>query len=55
MKKDIQHFADGVRSSGQDPDDIYSRGLQGAEGLVAVVDVLDWRGDRSGTPDTVSQ
>lgn len=40
MKKDIEHFADGVRSSGQDPDELYSRGLRGAEGLVAVVELL---------------
>ena len=55
MKKDIEHFADGVRSSGQEPGEIYSRGLQGAQGLVAVVDLLEWRGERSEMANTVLQ
>ncbi len=30
MKKDIEHFADGVRSTGQDPTDLRDRGLAGS-------------------------
>jgi len=40
MKKDIEHFADGVRSHGNDPTDLRDRGLAGALGLVEVVGLL---------------
>jgi 3-hydroxyisobutyrate dehydrogenase-like beta-hydroxyacid dehydrogenase len=40
MKKDIEHFADGMRSHGLDASELRERGLQGASGLVEVVTLL---------------
>lgn len=40
MKKDIEHFADGLRASGLDVEEMRARGLHGAESLVAVVERL---------------
>jgi 3-hydroxyisobutyrate dehydrogenase-like beta-hydroxyacid dehydrogenase len=43
MKKDIEHFADGMRANGLDPDEMRNRGLHGAESLVGVVERLGRR------------
>lgn len=40
MKKDIEHFANGIRSNDQDPTDLRDRGLAGVRGLVDVVRLL---------------
>ncbi|MEV5523706.1 NAD(P)-dependent oxidoreductase [Streptomyces pseudogriseolus] len=40
MRKDIEHFADGVRSRGADPEELRARGLAGADGLVGAVELL---------------
>ena len=47
MKKDIEHFADGVRSNGQDPTGLRDRGLAGAMGLSDVVGLLSRARDAS--------
>lgn len=41
MKNDIEHFAEGVRSSGQDPTELRNRGFAGASGLAEVVALLN--------------
>lgn len=40
MKKDIEHFADGMRGYGLDPAEMRARGLHGAEALVELVKSL---------------
>ncbi|MGY3087837.1 3-hydroxyisobutyrate dehydrogenase-like beta-hydroxyacid dehydrogenase [Hymenobacter sp. UYAg731] len=40
MRKDIEHFADGVRQHHLDPTELRNRGLSGADGLVEVVNLL---------------
>jgi 3-hydroxyisobutyrate dehydrogenase-like beta-hydroxyacid dehydrogenase len=40
MRKDIEHFADGVRHHHLDPTELRDRGLSGADGLVRVVNLL---------------
>ncbi|OWA13986.1 hydroxyacid dehydrogenase [Streptomyces sp. CS113] len=40
MRKDIQHFAEGVRARGGDPEELRLRGLAGADGLVEAVAAL---------------
>jgi 3-hydroxyisobutyrate dehydrogenase-like beta-hydroxyacid dehydrogenase len=40
MKKDIEHFADGMRAKGLDPDEMRNRGRHGAESLVEIVNRL---------------
>lgn len=40
MEKDIDHFADGMRSSGVDSDAMHARGVHGARSLVALVERL---------------
>jgi 3-hydroxyisobutyrate dehydrogenase-like beta-hydroxyacid dehydrogenase len=41
MRKDIEHFADAVSRRGVDVDDVRSRGIAGAEGLVTVTELVD--------------
>lgn len=40
MRKDIEHFADGVRDQGLDPAELRDRGLAGADGLAEAVNLL---------------
>jgi 3-hydroxyisobutyrate dehydrogenase-like beta-hydroxyacid dehydrogenase len=40
MRKDIEHFADGVRHHHLNPTELRERGLSGADGLVEVVNLL---------------
>ena len=41
MRKDIEHFAEGLGRLGADVASVRDRGLEGAEGLAAVVDIVD--------------
>jgi len=41
MRKDIEHFADGFSRLGADVASVRDRGLAGADGLAAVVDIVD--------------
>jgi 3-hydroxyisobutyrate dehydrogenase-like beta-hydroxyacid dehydrogenase len=53
MKKDVEHFADGIRSNGQDPTGLRERGLAGALELVDVVRLLT-EAQRSSRPATAA-
>ncbi|MEH1166971.1 NAD(P)-dependent oxidoreductase [Micromonospora sp. CPCC 205539] len=45
MRKDIEHFADAVRSRGVDPSELRDRGLAGADSLVEAVGIVAGRPD----------
>ncbi|MFF9458649.1 NAD(P)-dependent oxidoreductase [Streptomyces flaveolus] len=47
MRKDIVHFADGVRAQGLDPAGLRDRGLAGADGLVEAVTLVTASGRHS--------
>jgi 3-hydroxyisobutyrate dehydrogenase-like beta-hydroxyacid dehydrogenase len=47
MRKDIEHFADGVRRHDLDPIELRDRGLSGANGLVEVVNLLSAAGPKA--------
>jgi 3-hydroxyisobutyrate dehydrogenase-like beta-hydroxyacid dehydrogenase len=40
MRKDIEHFAGGIRHKGFDSEELRTRGLGGAEGLTTIVDII---------------
>ena len=40
MRKDIEHFADALRTKGLDPEELARRGLSGANGLVDLVQLV---------------
>jgi 3-hydroxyisobutyrate dehydrogenase-like beta-hydroxyacid dehydrogenase len=40
MRKDIEHFADGMRHKGLDPTELRDRGLSGADGLSGIVNLV---------------
>jgi 3-hydroxyisobutyrate dehydrogenase-like beta-hydroxyacid dehydrogenase len=40
MRKDIEHFAEGIRHKGFDPEELRTRGVGGAEGLTMVIDLI---------------
>ena len=41
MRKDIEHFAEGLGRLGADVASVRARGLEGADGLAAVVEIVD--------------
>jgi 3-hydroxyisobutyrate dehydrogenase-like beta-hydroxyacid dehydrogenase len=43
MRKDIQHFAEGMRARGLDPSSVHDRGLGGADGVVELVKWIEAR------------
>lgn len=47
MRKDIEHFADGVRRHHFDPTELRDRALSGADGLVEVVNLLSAGGNKA--------
>ena len=46
MRKDIEHFAEGIRHKGFDAEELRTRGLGGAEGLTKVIDLVTADRDR---------
>jgi 3-hydroxyisobutyrate dehydrogenase-like beta-hydroxyacid dehydrogenase len=40
MRKDIEHFAEGIRHKEFDPEELRTRGVGGAEGLTKVIDLV---------------
>jgi 3-hydroxyisobutyrate dehydrogenase-like beta-hydroxyacid dehydrogenase len=47
MRKDIEHFADGMRHKGLDPTELRNRGLSGANGLSDIVSLVRAAFERS--------